>query len=307
MRLPSSSRGGARSVLVLLVLALAMPLWAAKPAAANPLYASMVVDVDTGVILHERHADRRRYPASLTKMMTLYLVFDALESGRIAHGTRFTVSANAAAQPPSKLGLKPGQTITVEQAILALVTRSANDVAVVVAEGLGGSVSNFAAAMTAKARQLGMSRTTFRNPHGLPNEGQISTARDMATLAVALLRDHRKYYRYFSTRDFTFAGTHHRNHNRLMASYAGMDGIKTGYIRASGFNLVASAERDGRRLIGVVFGGRSAQTRNDHMADLLDRGFRRVNTVLAGGAGGPRLAAVAAAPRAAAAAPGAAA
>ncbi|TVR98719.1 MAG: D-alanyl-D-alanine carboxypeptidase [Rhodospirillales bacterium] len=301
MTVRSSSGGRLRSALILLALAVVMPLLLAKPAAANPRYAAIVVDADTGVILHERHADLRRYPASLTKMMTLYLLFDALESGRVAPGTRFTVSAHAAAQPPSKLGLKPGQTITVEQAILALVTRSANDVSVVVAEGLGGSVSNFAAAMTAKARQLGMSRTTFRNPHGLPDEGQISTARDMATLAVALLRDHRKYYGYFATRSFSFAGTSHQNHNRLLASYRGMDGIKTGYIRASGFNLVASAERNGRRLIGVVFGGQTAQSRNAHMAELLDRGFHRLDTVLVAGAGAgtPRLAAVTAAPRAA--------
>ena len=252
-----------------------------RPEAALAKYASLVADADSGRILHSVNADTRNYPASLTKMMTLYMVFDALDRGRITPGTKLRVSSRAAKQPPSKLGLRTGQTITVENAILALVTKSANDVAVVVAEGLGGSEARFARMMTERARALGMTRTTFKNASGLPNKGQLSTARDMALLAIALLRHFPHHYRKFSTKTFAYKGQRYRNHNRLLGTYPGVDGIKTGYIRASGFNLVASARRNGRRLVGVVFGGKSSASRNAHMTDLLDDGFKKVHATQA--------------------------
>ena len=240
-------------------------------------YASLIMDADSGEILHQVNADTRNYPASLTKMMTLYVVFDALNDGTLTLNERIKVSARAARQPASKLALRRGETITVKEAILALVTKSANDVATAIAENISGSERDFALVMTAKARELGMNRTTFRNASGLPHRGQMSTARDMAILARALINDHPGYYRYFSTSHFTRKGITYRNHNRILKSYRGADGIKTGYIRASGFNLVASAVRNGRRLIGVVFGGKSPTWRNRHMAKLLDKGFRRID------------------------------
>ena len=222
-------------------------------------------------------------------MMTLYMVFDALEHGTWSLNRKLPVSAAAAAQPPSKLGLRRGQTIKTEDAILALVTKSANDVAVVLAEALGGTESNFAKLMTAQARRLGMSRTTFRNASGLPDTGQVTTARDMALLAMALIRDFPQHYSYFSTRSFAFNGARHGNHNRLLGNYSGADGIKTGYIRASGYNLVASARRGGRRVIGVLLGGQTAAQRNRKMASLLDVGFRGLNTTLAEDISRPRV------------------
>ena len=260
-----------------LLIAIFLTVVAAPPVAAK--YASLVMDAGTGRVLHAVNADTRNYPASLTKMMTLYLVFEALEQGRLTLGQRIRFSRRAARQPASKLGLGNGQSITVEQAILALVTKSANDVATAVAEHLDGTERDFALTMTKRAREIGMSRTTFRNASGLPNRGQLSTARDMAVLARALINHYPQYYRYFGTRRFRHAGLNHRNHNKLLGKYAGLDGIKTGYIRASGFNLVASAERNGRRLIGVVFGGRSPKQRNSHMASLLDKGFGAEATV----------------------------
>ena len=249
----------------------AFVLVTASPAAAK--YASLVLDADSGRVVHAVNADTRNYPASLTKMMTLYLVFDALESGRLDLDGKLAISARAARQPASKLGLDPGRTITVEDAILALVTKSANDVATVLAETMAGSERKFALVMTAKARKLGMARTTFRNASGLPHRGQLSTARDMAVLARALLRDHARYYHYFSTDRFTYGGVSHTNHNGLLDTYKGTDGIKTGYIRASGFNLVASVKRGERRLVGVIFGGSSPNARNRLMKTLLDKGF----------------------------------
>lgn len=244
-------------------------------APAEAKYASMVVDGDTGEVLHAVNADNRNYPASLTKMMTLYLLFDALDRGQVKLTDRIPVSAHAAAQAPSKLGLRPGQTIVVEDAILGICTKSANDVAVAVGEFLGGSEPAFAEMMTRKAREIGMRQTEFRNASGLPNLSQFSSARDMATLARALLHNHARQYHYFSTQQFTYNGQTMRNHNHLMEWYDGVDGIKTGYIGASGFNLVASVKRDGRRLIGVVFGGQSAAARDRHMAQLLDAAFAR--------------------------------
>jgi len=250
------------------------------PDTAHAKYASFVIDTQTGRILHQINADTRNYPASLTKMMTLYMIFDGLETGKLKLNKSLKVSARAARQPSSKLGLRKGQKLTVKQAILALVTKSANDVATAVAENLAGSERNFALAMTAKARKIGMNRTNFRNASGLPNRGQLSTARDMATLARRLMEDFPQYYHYFSTKTFSYGGKKHKNHNELLRSYHGADGIKTGYIRASGFNLVASVERDGRRIIGVVFGGDSSRSRNRHMAKLLDKGFAKINPAL---------------------------
>ena len=259
--------------LSLCVLAVS-PLVAAQPAEAR--YASIVIDADTGEVLRSRNADTRRYPASLTKMMTLYMLFEAVDNGRLALKSTLTVSKRAARQPASKLGLRAGSPITVEDAIRALIVKSANDIAVVVAETLGGTEAKFAKRMTDKARALGMSRTTFRNASGLPNRRQRSTARDMARLARALMRDFPHRYHYFDDQRFGYRGQMHRTPNQLLGRYRGMDGMKTGYIRASGFNLVASAERKGRRVIAVVFGGRTARSRNIHMANLLDLGFTRL-------------------------------
>ena len=242
-------------------------------------YAAFVVDANDGQVLHSVNADTRNYPASLTKMMTLYLVFEALDAGTIRFDDRIDVSARAARQPSSKLGLKTGESITFEQVVLALAIKSANDVATAVAESFAGSERAFALIMTAKARALGMSRTTFRNASGLPNRGQMSTAKDMATLAKALIDHFPHHFHYFSARTFTFRGTAHTNHNTLLSAYSGTDGIKTGYIRASGFNLVASVKRGNRRLIGVVFGGRSASARNRHMISLLEKGFERLSAL----------------------------
>ncbi|MEE4377943.1 MAG: D-alanyl-D-alanine carboxypeptidase family protein [Candidatus Competibacteraceae bacterium] len=248
------------------------------PCAWAERYAALVIDADSGRVLFERHARAPRHPASLTKMMTLYMVFDALERGELRLKQRLRVSKQAASRPPSKLGVKAGDTITVEQAIYALVTRSANDVAAVIGEAIAGSEARFAQRMTRRARGLGMTQTTFRNASGLPDKRQITTAWDMATLAKALIRNHGRYYRYFSTPQFYFRNKNHRNHNHLLKNYAGTDGIKTGYIRMSGFNLVASARRNGRRLIGVVFGGKTAKTRDAHMRTLLDNGFAQLRT-----------------------------
>ena len=239
-------------------------------------YASIVVDANTGRILHGENIDRRVYPASLTKMMTLYMTFEALQRGQLKLNQRLKVSRRAAGQTPSRLGLRAGQRITVKDAILAMITKSANDAATVLAEGIAGSEAKFAKRMTAKARSLGMLKTTFRNASGLPNRRQLTTARDMARLSRALLDDYQAYYRYFSTKRFTFGKRTHRNHNTLLSTYQGTDGIKTGYIRASGFNVAVSVQRDGERLIGVVFGGRTATTRNKHAVKLLNKGFGRL-------------------------------
>jgi len=260
-----------RTVMVAFVLAAFL---IALPGAAQAKYASYVIDADTGEVLHATNEDTRNYPASLTKMMTLYLVFERLHNKRWTMQTKLKVSHRAARQPASKLALKAGSTITVEDAILSLVTKSANDVATTIAENISGKERNFALKMTAKARSIGMARTTFRNASGLPHRAQMSTAKDMSILARALLRDFPQYYHLFSTKSFKWNGRTYKNHNKLLDSYPGVDGLKTGYIRASGFNLAASATRDGRRIIGIVFGGRSSRHRNQHMVTLLDKGFR---------------------------------
>jgi D-alanyl-D-alanine carboxypeptidase len=236
---------------------------------------AILVDADDGRVMSAVNADIPNHPASLTKIMTLYLLFDALEKGRVHLHDPMAVSAHAAGQQATKLGLNPGQTITVEQAILGMVTLSANDAAVVVGEFLGGSESGFAVIMTNKARELGMRQTVFRNASGLPIAGQWSTPRDMAMLARALIKNHAAEYHYFSTREFDFAGRAIPTHNHLLGNYEGADGIKTGYIASSGFNLVASAKRNGHRLIGVVFGGNTIRDRDRLMVALLDAGFAR--------------------------------
>lgn len=254
------------------------------PGQAEARYASIVVDAETGQVLHGANQDTRNYPASLTKMMTLYLAFEALENGTLTLDKPLKVSRRAAGMPPSKLGLRAGETIKVREVILALTTKSANDAAVVMAEALGGKEIQFARLMTKKAHALGMERTSFRNASGLPNRGQLSTARDMATLGLALLRDYPAYYSYFSTSSFQYAGRTYRTHNKLLSNYEGTDGIKTGYIRASGFNLVASVKRNDRRLIAVVFGGRTSRSRDRHIKTLLDRGFKQLAEIRVAGA-----------------------
>ncbi|MFC6489028.1 D-alanyl-D-alanine carboxypeptidase [Nitratireductor sp. GCM10026969] len=258
--------------------ALVAALFTAAPAAANAKYAGIVVDAKTGEVLYEDSADSPRYPASLTKMMTLYLVFEAMESGKISKNSRVPVSRNAAAEPPTKLGVPAGQSITLEQVIYALVTRSANDISTAVAEFLGGSEAKFAAMMTRKAHQLGMSSTTFKNAHGLPNSAQKTTARDMARLGIALREHFPQYYDYFSTRSFTYGGRRISSHNNLLGNVKGVDGIKTGYIRASGFNLVSSVATGGKSIVAVVMGGRTARSRDAHMADLIRRTLPKAST-----------------------------
>lgn len=248
------------------------------PAAANSKYAGIVVDAKTGKTLYAHEADELRYPASLTKMMTLYLMFEALERGKIKLDTRIKFSANAAKEPPTKLGVRPGKSITVEQGIYALVTKSANDASTAIAEHLGGSESKFAKMMTAKARSLGMSRTTFRNAHGLPNSAQVTTARDMAKLGIALREHYPRQYKYFSTRSFTFGKSRFGNHNRLLGAVRGVDGIKTGYTRASGFNLVSSVIDRDRSIVAVVMGGRTGASRNEQMKDLISRYLLKAST-----------------------------
>ncbi|MEN8236005.1 MAG: D-alanyl-D-alanine carboxypeptidase [Pseudomonadota bacterium] len=242
---------------------------------SNPKYASIVMDARSGNILHAAHANELRYPASLTKMMTLYMVFEALETGRLKINQRLRVSKRASQQSPTKLYLKSGSTITVRDAILGLVTRSANDAAVVVAEAIGGTEWRFAKQMTQKARKLGMSRTVFGNASGLPKNQRRTTAKDMATLARALYYHYPKYFRYFSTRSFRFRGRPVHNHNRLLGNVPGVDGIKTGFTNAAGRNLVASCVRGGHRIFAVVMGGRSNRTRDQHMINLLNRAYAK--------------------------------
>jgi D-alanyl-D-alanine carboxypeptidase len=253
------------------VLGLAIMLGLAGAAQAR--YASIVIDYETGRVLSEQGADERRHPASLTKIMTLFLVFEGLDQGRFDLNTRWSVSPHAAAQPPTKLGLDAGDRVAVRDVILGMVTRSANDAAMVAAEALAGTEARFAALMNRRAREIGMTRTNFENPHGLPDDAQATTVRDMAILGREMVRRFPHHYHFFATREFTFEGRAIRNHNRMMGWYEGADGIKTGYIKASGFNLVASAVRDGRRIVGAVIGGPNPSERDQHMARLLDAGF----------------------------------
>ena len=253
------------------------------PAQANSKYAAIVVDANTGKTLFSSSADAPRYPASLTKMMTLYLTFEALASGKLKTSSKVSFSKNASAEPPTKLGVKAGGSITVETAILSLVTKSANDAATALAEKLGGSEAGFARQMTAKARQLGMTGTIFRNAHGLPNPAQHTTARDMATLGIALHEHFPQYYDYFSVRSFKYGKKRLSNHNRLLGRIKGVDGIKTGYTRASGFNLASSVSDGNRRIVAVVMGGRTGKSRDNHMAELIRTWLPKASTKRGGG------------------------
>jgi D-alanyl-D-alanine carboxypeptidase len=237
----------------------------------SPPYAAIVVDANSGNLLHAANADALRHPASLTKIMTLYLLFEQVEAGKLALDSRLPVSDHASQQAPSKLGLLPGQTLSVEDAIRALVTKSANDAAVVVAEAIGGDEDTFARMMTRKARALGMARTVYNNASGLPDEEQLTTARDQATLGRAIQDRFPKYYRYFATPSFTYHGRALRNHNKLLGRVEGVDGIKTGYTRASGFNLVSSVRRGNRHIVAVVIGGSSGGARDARMRLLIEQ------------------------------------
>ena len=239
-------------------------------------YSSLVVEVQTGNVLSAANMDSRRYPASLTKMMTMYMLFEALRDRRVSLNQYVPISAEAASMPPTKLGLTPGGLMTVEQAILGLVTKSANDAAAAVGEMLGGDEDRFAQMMTVRARALGMTGTQFRNASGLPDEMQFTTARDMAILARHLITDFPSYYHYFSTPGFTFNGRYIPSHQHMLETYAGADGLKTGYIRDSGYNVVTSAVHGDTRLIGVVLGASNGWERDQHMTALLDAGFDRL-------------------------------
>lgn len=240
--------------------------------------AAMVLDANTGKVLYARNGDALRYPASLTKMMTLYMVFDELEAGRLTLKTPITMTTSAAKKPPSKLGLKPGRKILVKDAIRALITKSANDVAAAVAEHIAGSESAFARRMTRRARNIGMSSTTFKNASGLTHDGQRTTARDMITLALSLQDDHPQYFKLFGTKSFRYRGKTYRNHNTLLRSMRGVNGIKTGYTRASGFNLVTSMRHGRKHVVAAVFGGRTARARNARMRSLLYKAMRKAST-----------------------------
>ena len=239
------------------------------PQATPDKFAAIVVDASNERTLYQAYSTEPRYPASLTKMMTLYLTFEAMQQGRLARTTLIPVSENASSQPPSKLGFKRGEQIELESAILALATKSANDVAVAVGEYLGGSEESFAHQMTSKARQLGMTRTIFRNASGLPDPEQCTTARDMAVLGMALRKHFPQNYHYFSETGFNFHGKRVRGHNDLLVGITGVDGIKTGYIKASGFNIVASVNADGRKLVIVVMGSKTADKRNTQVEDMI--------------------------------------
>jgi D-alanyl-D-alanine carboxypeptidase len=244
----------------------------------NPPYASLVLDVKSGRTLHAVNADALRHPASITKVMTLYLLFEQIERGRFRMDSPLKVSSNAAAKAPSKLGLEAGESIDVEDAIMALITKSANDAATVIAENVSGTEEAFAAAMTRKARSLGMASTVFRNPSGLPDPEQVTTARDLSLLARAIQERFPKYYGLFSARSFHYAGATYRNHNKLLGRIQGVDGIKTGYTRASGFNLMTSAKADNRHIVAIVLGGRSGRIRDGIMSDLVVANLPRATT-----------------------------
>ncbi len=244
----------------------------------DPPRSSIVVDANSGKVLEESHADSTRHPASLTKMMTLYLLFERLAAGKIKMSTEMPVSAHASAMAPTKLGLRPGDKLKVEDAIKAIVTKSANDAAVVVAEELGGSELKFALEMTAKAKALGMTHTNYHNASGLPDQRQLTTARDQAILARALQDRFPQYFHFFSIRRFVWHGHSMRNHNHLLGRVKGVDGIKTGFIRASGFNIVVDLNRNKHHLIAVVFGGRSARVRDARVRHLLDKYLRHAST-----------------------------
>jgi D-alanyl-D-alanine carboxypeptidase len=289
------ARLGLSAKIATLTLILAMAGLAPAQAAADSRYAAIVVDANTGKTLFSANASSRRYPASLTKMMTLYITFEALAAGKITKDTKIPFSAQAAAMPPTKIGVPAGKSITVETAILALVTKSANDAAAALGEYFAGSEPAFARMMTAKARKLGMTGTVFRNASGLPNPGQFTTARDMATLGLALKAHFPQYYPYFSTRSFTYGRQRMPNHNKLLGRVKGVDGIKTGYTNASGFNLVSSVQDGNRRIVAVVMGGASGASRDNKMVELINAYLPQAKP----GKGGPAVAAADEAPLAA--------
>lgn len=275
MRIERFVRTFPRAIASILVAAALLVAALPGDAQARRQYTGIVIDAATGQVLYEYKPDTHIYPASLTKMMTMYLTFEALRDGRLSMEQRLPVSRRAAGMPASKLGLRRGSTIKVHDAILSLIVKSANDAAVVLAEAQAKSEILFARKMTAKAHELGMVHTSFRNANGLPNRHQKSTARDIATLALALIRDFPEYYHLFSTRKFTWGKRTYSSTNKLLGTYPGVDGLKTGYINASGFNLAASSVRYGRRLVGVVIGGRTGARRNRQMKKILGIGFQR--------------------------------
>ena len=254
----------------------ALPVSAAQAApwaTTESKYAAIVMDASNGEVLYAKNADAQRYPASITKIMTLYLTFEALSSGRLKLDDPVPVSAHAASMAPSKLGVRPGQSVTVDEAMRAVAVKSANDMAVALAEKIGGSEAKFTALMTLRAQELGMANTRYVNACGLPDARQVTTARDIAILSRSVMRDYPQYYGYFSVKSFTFHGQTMTNHNGLLDKMPGVDGLKTGFINASGFNLSASAVRDNHRLITVVMGGNTSSGRDHHVEDLLDTGF----------------------------------
>jgi D-alanyl-D-alanine carboxypeptidase len=248
--------------------------WAQSPyLTTESKYAAIVVDATNGEVLYARNPDATRYPASISKIMTLYLTFEALSTGHLKLTDKLVVSAHANSMKPSKLGLRVGETIAVDDAMRAVAVKSANDMAVALAERIGGSESKFATLMTLRAQELGMTNTHYVNASGLPDPRQVSSARDIATLSRAVMRDFPQYYSYFSLRQFSYHGQTVANHNGLLGKMQGVDGLKTGFINASGYNLSASAVRDNRRLIAVVLGGNSTAARDSHVEDLLESGF----------------------------------
>lgn len=273
----------ARRVVAFLSFALLGAAALAQPAAAQipyvnllfsqPRYAAYVMDANSGEVLYEKNADSPRYPASITKLMTLYLTFEALQAGKLSLSDRVYASVHSESVIPSKLGLRPGDSVSVDEAIRSMTVKSANDMATAMAEKIGGTEGKFAALMTLRAQELGMNNTQYVNASGVPDRRQISTAHDIAILSRALMRDFPQYYPYFSLRSFEFRGRTIPGHDHLLGAVPGVDGLKTGYTTASGFNLASSAIRDGKRIIGVVLGGSSVAARDQHMEDLINTSF----------------------------------
>jgi len=270
-----TSRHSGRAIIAAVILCMVAGAFSVPAEAAKRRTAGIVIDAESGKILYRHNIDAQIYPASLTKMMTLYMAFEAIDQGKLAMNQRLKVSRHAARQPRVKLGLKSGSTIRLKDAVMSMIVRSSNDSAVVIAEAIGRTEKRFAQMMTAKARELGMIRTTFRNANGLPNRRQKSTARDMATLGLALIRDFPHHYPLFSTKHFVWKGRKLRSTNKLLTGYPGVDGLKTGFINASGYNLAASSVRYGRRLVAVVIGGRTGNSRNAETQRILSKGFSR--------------------------------
>ncbi|MEO1719684.1 MAG: D-alanyl-D-alanine carboxypeptidase family protein, partial [Pseudomonadota bacterium] len=271
------ARRGFSPALTLVAATLALVIASASGAQAAAKSASLVIDANTGKVLHEKNADARRYPASLTKMMTLYMVFDAIKRRKLTYKTKIRATKAATLKPPSKIGLRVGDRLTIRQVVAALVTKSANDVAAAIAIHIGGSEARFAKMMTRKARQIGMRNTRFRNASGLTDRLQRTTARDMIRLALRLQDDFPRDFGQFRIRTFKWRGKRFGNHNSLLRSFYGTTGIKTGYTRASGFNLVSSVKRGRRHVVAAVFGGKTARARNAKMRILLSRALKRAS------------------------------